>query len=64
MIMKKIKRFENRYEEKEAQKLREALPSLDLTHIIKERYPSLQDALKDLDDALCLIFLFASLPTH
>jgi pescadillo len=28
------------------------------------RYPTFIDALRDIDDALCMIFLFASLPSH
>jgi pescadillo len=28
------------------------------------RYPSFVDALRDIDDALCMVFMFASLPSN
>ena len=36
-------------------------PTYKLDHLIRERYPTFADALTELDDAICLVFLFASL---
>ncbi|TKX27076.1 pescadillo-like protein [Elsinoe australis] len=60
---KKIARALGRNEVGDAQRLERNLkPRMTLDHIIKERYPTFVDALRDLDDALSMLFLFANLP--
>jgi pescadillo protein len=60
--MKKYKKLLGRKEKQLAEDHFNKAPKYSLSHIIKERYPTFIDALRDLDDALCLISLFASLP--
>ncbi|KAJ8971952.1 hypothetical protein NQ317_018296 [Molorchus minor] len=51
---------------KDFEKLRRYLdnhPTLKLDHIVKERYPTFIDALRDLDDCLTLCFLFSTFPS-
>lgn len=62
--LKKHKKLLGRKETKMAEEHIAKTPKYTLSHIIKERYPTFVDALRDLDDALCLITLFASLPQH
>ncbi|XP_012060134.1 PREDICTED: pescadillo homolog [Atta cephalotes] len=38
-------------------------PTLKIDHIVKERYPTFIDALRDLDDCLTLCFLFSTFPS-
>ncbi|OCH96498.1 hypothetical protein OBBRIDRAFT_765289 [Obba rivulosa] len=60
---KKLSRALGRGEWSVAKSLEENKPMYRLDHIIKERYPTFIDAVRDIDDALCMIFLFASLPS-
>ncbi|KAK5019202.1 mRNA-binding ribosome synthesis protein nop7, partial [Cryomyces antarcticus] len=62
-LAKKIKRALGRNEVSDAARLEKKTPRITLDHIIKERYPTFVDALRDLDDALSMLFLFANLPS-
>lgn len=63
-LAKKISRSLGRGEVGDAARLEKtAALKISLDHIIKERYPTFVDALRDLDDALSLLSLFANLPT-
>ncbi|MCJ1285966.1 mRNA-binding ribosome synthesis protein nop7 [Xylographa opegraphella] len=63
-LSKKIARSLGRGEVGDAARLeRNGATRISLDHIIKERYPTFVDALRDLDDALSLLFLFANLPS-
>jgi pescadillo protein len=63
-VAKKIGRALGRGEAGDAARLEKHLmPKVKLDHIIKERYPTFIDALRDLDDALSMLFLFANLPS-
>ncbi|KAF2656741.1 hypothetical protein K491DRAFT_715137 [Lophiostoma macrostomum CBS 122681] len=63
-VAKKIGRALGRGEVGDAARLEKThMPKIKLDHIIKERYPTFIDALRDLDDALSMLFLFASLPS-
>ncbi|MCJ1472001.1 mRNA-binding ribosome synthesis protein nop7 [Lambiella insularis] len=63
-LSKKIARALGRGEVGDAARLeRNGGTKISLDHIVKERYPTFVDALRDLDDALSMLFLFANLPS-
>lgn len=59
---KKLQKALGRGEIGDAEKLDENRPKYKLDHVIKERYPTFLDALRDLDDPLNMLFLFANMP--
>jgi pescadillo protein len=64
IFTKKHKKLLSKGEKSKAEMTFARRPRMEFQHIIKERYPSFVDCLRDLDDALCLIFLYAKFPTH
>lgn len=39
-------------------------PQIDISHVVKERYPRFEDALRDLDDPLTSLALLTHFPSH
>jgi len=62
IFARKLRKAEARDDKTRAAAIREGRPTHTLDHIVLERYPSLDAAIEDLDDALNLNFLFARLP--
>ncbi|XP_038560072.1 pescadillo [Micropterus salmoides] len=60
VFVRKLKRAYGKTEWSAVERLKENKPTYKLDHIIKERYPTFIDALRDIDDALCMCFLFST----
>uniref|UniRef100_A0A183EKN5 Pescadillo homolog n=1 Tax=Gongylonema pulchrum TaxID=637853 RepID=A0A183EKN5_9BILA len=62
VFLRKLATAKGKREEDRVKKLYERRPEYQLDNIVKERYPTFESALRDLDDALCVLFAFAVLP--
>ncbi|XP_062106928.1 pescadillo homolog [Humulus lupulus] len=59
---KKIKKAKAKKNEERAKRLEKSKPNYKLDRLIRERYPKFLDAIRDLDDCLTMVHLFAALP--
>ena len=64
VFLKKLKRATDKGNEGAAERLKANKPKYTLDHIVKERYPTFVDAVRDLEDCLCLCFLYSTFPKN
>uniref|UniRef100_A0A8C9EIE6 Pescadillo homolog n=1 Tax=Pavo cristatus TaxID=9049 RepID=A0A8C9EIE6_PAVCR len=62
IFVRKLRKAYGKSEWGTAERLKDNKPTYKLDHIVKERYPTFVDALRDLDDALSMCFLFSTFP--
>lgn len=61
-FLKRMKKAEGRRDWKKADQVRTSKPGYKLDHLVLERFPTFNDALRDLDDALTMVFMFSRIP--
>eukprot|EP01134_Creolimax_fragrantissima_P001577 CFRG1577T1 len=61
-FVKRVNKAIGKRDDDTAERLDEQKPQYTVDHLVKERYPAFVDALRDLDDALCMLFLFRVMP--
>lgn len=59
---KKARKLVARGDKARARALEKRVSEMDLSHIVRERYPTFESALEDLDDCVSMLALFAILP--
>ena len=63
-FMKRLRKQAGREDLDGARRMDDRTPQLVLDHLVRERYPHFLDAVRDLDDALCMVHLFCALPAQ
>jgi len=65
VFLRKLKKASEKKNWDTVERLHQNKPKYSLDTIVKERYPTFIDAIRDLEDCLCLSFLYATFPkTH
>jgi len=65
VFLRKLKKASEKKNWDTVERLHQNKPKYSLDNIVKERYPTFIDAIRDLEDCLCLSFLYATFPkTH
>jgi len=64
VFLKKLKKATDKGNDGAAERLKSNKPKYTLDHIVKERYPTFIDAIRDLEDCLCLCFLYSTFPKN
>ncbi|EEC11964.1 hypothetical protein IscW_ISCW009218 [Ixodes scapularis] len=62
VFIRKLRKALGKNERDTAEHIRNNEPVYRLDHIVKERYPTFVDALRDIDDALSMCYLFSTFP--
>jgi len=62
IFLRKLKKATEKKNFETVERLRQNKPKYSLDHIVRERYPTFIDAIRDLEDCLCLCFLYSTFP--
>jgi len=62
VFLRKLKKAQEKRNKETVKRLIDNKPKYTLDHIVRERYPTFIDAIRDLEDCLCLTFLYATFP--
>uniref|UniRef100_A0AC35U3X4 Pescadillo homolog n=1 Tax=Rhabditophanes sp. KR3021 TaxID=114890 RepID=A0AC35U3X4_9BILA len=60
-FIKKVAKAKGRNEREKVTRLQEKEPEFNVQHLVKERFPTFDMAVRDLDDCLSVVFAFATL---
>jgi len=65
VFLRKLKKAQEKKNWDTVERLHQNKPKYSLDNIVRERYPTFIDAIRDLEDCLCLCFLYSTFPkTH